>query len=834
MDITAIVEQWRRDPAFMQNVTSWWTDAAAQPEWADLPSGLHPDLRIALASHGIDKLYSHQRSAFDLAALGENIIISTGTASGKTLCYNLPVLDRLFKAEGSALYLFPTKALTQDQQKSLTSLIRASGKQQSLLNAIYDGDTPTAQRSDIRSKASIVLTNPDMLHQGLLPHHTIWRHFLQNLQFVIIDEVHTYRGVFGSHIANVLRRFKRVAAFYGSYPQFIMASATIGNPAGLASRLIEAPVSLIDHDGSPHGTRHYFIYNPPLVDEQLGLRKSAVQTGIQLSQKLRQNGRQNLIFARTRRTVEMILAYMRAQLAPDEQASVRGYRSGYLKEDRRAIEQIFKSGALRTVVATSALELGIDIGDLEAVILVGYPGSIATTRQRFGRAGRKLQTSLAVLIATPDAMDQYLANHPEYLTETSPETALINPDNLAILMQHLQCAAFELPFQKDETFGQLDADSTRTFLEMFSAQGLLNQQDSKYFWIGEQFPAAQVSLRSTTSAVVLLKVFSDEGSQVIGELDAASAKWLVHPEAIYLHDAETYKVESLDLENGLCRLTPLLSDYYTMPVQDTIIESFLQQSIEKYQYYTKSYGDLSLRTEINGYRKLRWLTNEVLGEGKVNLPPDFLETKGCWFGLSDQLVSALREQNLWKSDRNDYGPGWPALRARVLARDAYRCRGCGQVLPADQLHVHHIKPFKTFTNPELANQISNLVSLCPACHQQAELSVRVRSGLAGACNALRNIAPLLVMCDREDLAVMSDPRSVLTDGQPAIIVYDNIPGGMGLSEKLHESHHFWLERAAETIAECACLEGCPACVGPVGEEGFGGKPEALALLRGML
>jgi len=437
MDIDDLLLAWQKDEEFTRNTTCWNIAPTKAADFAPFPPGLPSGLEQNLRAQGINALYSHQAEAYRLIESGQHIVIATGMASGKTLCYNLPVLQALLADPSArALYLFPTKALAQDQLKNVRAL------DPTVKAAIYDGDTPNQQRPEIRKNAAVLITNPDMLHQGILPHHTLWLQFFRGLRYVVIDEMHSYRGVFGSHVANVIRRLKRIAAFYGAYPQFILTSATIGNPVELATKLIESPVALIDQDGSPHGKRHFLIYNPPLYDEHLGLRTSSIQTGIHFARRMMVDGHQTLIFARTRRTVEMILTYLYDTMPAEWRAKIRGYRSGYLKNDRREIETGFKTGSIRTVVATSALELGIDIGDLESVIMVGYPGSIATTRQRAGRAGRKQQASLAMLIASSDAMDQYLANHPEYLTEKSPENALIDPNNASILLQHLQLCRF--------------------------------------------------------------------------------------------------------------------------------------------------------------------------------------------------------------------------------------------------------------------------------------------------------------------------------------------------------------------------------------------------------
>lgn len=834
MNIDQVIQSWQKDPEITANLACWVRTAPKPAITANFPFELDPTLVQSLKSGGIPSLYSHQAKALELLQTGENLVIATGTASGKTLCYNLPVLNALLKdPTATALYLFPTKALAQDQVKHIQTLVGSTEKRESVRVGIYDGDTPANHRSDVRNNSNILITNPDMLHQGILPHHTNWRRFLSGLRYVVIDEIHTYRGVFGSHVANIIRRLKRIAAFYGAFPQFVLTSATIGNPEELSQKLIEMPVSILKEDGSPHGEKNLLIYNPPLINEQLGIRKSVLQTSIQLSKQLLAAGRQSLIFARTRRTVEMILTYLQDGVDPSTRSLIRGYRSGYLKADRREIEDGFKNGKIRLVVATSALELGIDIGELESVLMAGYPGSIARTLQQAGRAGRKLQSSIAMLLAAPDAMDQYLAHHPEYLTERNPEAVLIDPDNLSILLQHVRCACFELPMSVGDRFGNAPQDLIENLLEVLVANELLVKQGNKYFWVADQYPSATVSLRSSSNAIVSLRNVHSEGSELIGEIDASSAPWLVHPEAIYLHEGESYYVDKLDLENGVCELTQKQSEYYTIPSMETTIEAFQTRATQDYPEWSKSLGEIRLLMQINGYRKYRWLSNEIIGHGSVDLPPHHLETMGFWINLGPEIIERLRGDGLWLSDANDYGAVWPGLRQKILARDGFTCRGCGARPEPSQLHVHHLQPFKSFQDPVMANAASNLVTLCHTCHQQAELSVRVRSGLAGAGYALRNLAPLLVMCDHEDLATLTEAKSVLNNGNPAILIYDKISGGIGLSQRLFEQHQMLIQGALEMVSECPCQDGCPACVGPMGEEGFGGKAHALALLRSL-
>jgi DEAD/DEAH box helicase domain-containing protein len=454
-----LLSRWRADPSVADNITAWEQLPARSAEWADLPEELHPTLRQKLQKGAFHRLYSHQLRAWQVVCSGSHLAVVTGTASGKTLCYNLPILDRLLRDPAArALYLFPTKALAQDQLASLGEL-----DIEKIAAAIYDGDTPSQARRSIRRNARLVLSNPDMLHTGILPHHTNWADFFRNLQFVVIDEMHVYRGIFGSHVANVLRRLRRIARFYGANPQFILTSATIANPQELAEKLVEAQLEIIDQDGASRGAKSFLIYNPPVINPELGLRRSAMQESVRLADDMLAYRLQTVIFGRSRRGVELMLTYLRQQSAadrgwgsvPKDETEVRGYRGGYLPGQRRQIEHGLRTGQVRAVVATNALELGIDIGAMGAALLVGYPGSIAATWQQAGRAGRGDELSLAVLVATADPLDQFLARHPEYLFHRTPEQGLINPDNLLILLNHLRCAAFELPFQADEPFGSL-------------------------------------------------------------------------------------------------------------------------------------------------------------------------------------------------------------------------------------------------------------------------------------------------------------------------------------------------------------------------------------------
>lgn len=833
--IKIILNRWRSHPTIAQNVVDWRVLSAKPASYRDFPENLSKGFSEKIKALGINALYDHQLQAYKAVTQGYNIAVVSGTASGKTFCYNLPVIDSLLnQPEGRALYLFPTKALAQDQ---LTNIRRIFGQFENIANNyanIYDGDTPQNKRISIRKESKIVLSNPDMLHTGILPHHTAWKDFFTALRFIVIDEMHAYRGVFGSHVANVIRRVKRICRFYGSQPQFILTSATIANPQDLAERLIEKPVKIIDADGSPHGERHFLIYNPPLVDKKLGIRQSSLLEGSSLAGELLEEDIQTIVFGRTRRSIELILTYLRQRNLEDRPNQVRGYRSGYLAKERRAIEEGLRQGEVKGVVATSALELGIDIGGIDASVLIGYPGSIAATRQQAGRAGRKLTPSLAILVTSANAMDQYLARHPDYFFDRSPERALIAPNNMLILLQHIRCAAFELPFEKGEGFGAIPAERVRTFLEWLSAAGELLQQEDRFYWMADQYPAADISLRNVTPDQVTLILQTPYQQKTIGQVDRASAYWMVHPEAVYLHEGASYLVENLDLDSGVAYLREVSIDYYTQAEEETQVEAKQLLKQESVIGAEKSLGEILVTTKVVGYRKIRWFTHEFLGGGKVDLPPTQLSTIGYWVSLTDQTVDKLKEQMMWHGEANDYGPDWDQIRARVLNRDGGRCQVCGATGFMQPLHVHHIQPFRSFATRETANQLQNLISLCPSCHRKAEMKVRIRSGMAGLSYVLHNLAPLLLMCDGEDIGIHYDPNAAIGEGQPTVVLYDNIPGGLGLSENLYELHRDLLMQAFDVVSHCECEDGCPSCVGPIGEEGSGGKEETMAILKALI
>ncbi|MBX3036407.1 MAG: DEAD/DEAH box helicase [Anaerolineales bacterium] len=840
--ISNLLNFWKQDSDTYPNISAWKTTPPRSSQTLPIPDLIPVSLREALSSLGINSLYSHQHAAWTHVQQNKNIILSTSTASGKTLSYNLPVLSSIINNNQTrALYLFPTKALAQDQLSVISNLLSVIGKQELRITnyaSIYDGDTPQNQRSSIRKNANIVLSNPDMLHTGILPHHANWNEFFANLKFIVIDEAHTYRGVFGSHVANVIRRLKRVAKFYGANPQFILASATIGNPKELAEKLIEEPVELIDNDGSSKGERHFIIYNPPVTDASLGLRKSAILESVRLSIDLLKHNIQSVVFARTRRTVEILLTNLQSLITNYESritnSQIRGYRSGYLPTQRREIEQGLRDGSVKTVVATTALELGIDIGGLGAAILVGYPGTIASARQQAGRAGRGDDPAVSVLVASPNPLDQFLAHHPEYFFGRSPEQALVNPNHLLILLEHLRCAMFELPFQTQESFGSLSWELIEEYLQFLVSNQESHLSNEKYYWMKDQYPAANISLRSASpQSFVLTSTDSDGKPITIGTVDGESAHWMIHPGAIYMHEAQQYFVQELNIENHNAQLVPVGLDYYTEAQQQSeiqVLSDLTPSPSPERRGGQVGYGEIQVTTQVIGFKKLRWFTNENLGQEPLDLPPSELQTTGYWLTLSEQTLNHLRESGVWTNDPNDYGPNWQKIRESVRTRDQFACQVCGAKEINRQHDVHHKTPFRAFTSIEEANRLENLTTLCHSCHHKVEQNVRMRSGLAGLGFVLGNLAPLFLMCDNRDLGVHTDPAGTV-NGLPSIVLYDLVPAGIGFSQKLFEIHDELIARAYELVTQCECKDGCPSCVGPGGENGVGGKNETIAILK---
>jgi DEAD/DEAH box helicase domain-containing protein len=556
---------------------------------------------------------------------------------------------------------------------------------------------------------------------------------------------------------------------------------------------------------------------------------------------------QTIVFGRARQTVEVMLNYLnalpdRVSAAPDGrpgagEAAIQAYRGGYLPRQRRRIERGLREGTVRAVVATTALELGVDIGGMEAALLAGYPGTIAGTWQQAGRAGRKTGTSLAALIASPGPLDQFLARHPEYFFERSPERALINPDNLLILLGHLRCAAFELPFREGEPFGRVQAARVAEFLQLLCDSRVLHHSAGRYFWMSDRYPARDLSLRSASPEPVLLHAYAegadgDPGApSLVGQVDEGSAHWMTHPGAVYLHQGQQYLVEELDLDAHLARLRPASLDYYTRARTESTVQLVDLGARAQTHAAIKAHGEVRVTRQVVGYRKVRWFTHEQLGLGDVDLPPTELLTTGYWLSPDERVLRRLREDGLWNNDPNDYGPQWAAQREAARARDEFCCRVCGEPEGDQEHHVHHVVPYRSFASSLQANHLSNLVTLCPRCHRRAEQAVRTRSGLSGLASALGHLAPLFLMCDAGDLGVHAEVRSPLVEGQPAVVVYDGVPAGIGFSQRLYEMHEALMAHALELVASCPCVDGCPSCVGPAGEGGVGGKAETLALLR---
>src|SRR5690606_39170629 len=527
--------------------------------YAPLPERLHPELLKALHAKGMDQLYSHQAAAFSAAQSGEHVVTVTPTASGKTLCYNLPVLQEIVShPESRALYMFPTKALAQDQVAELQQF--ADLMDCELKTHTYDGDTAPSIRTAIRNAGHIVVTNPDMLHSAILPHHTKWVKLFENIKYIVIDEVHAYRGVFGSHVANVLRRLLRICQFYGSNPQFLCASATIDNPGEHASRLIGKPVHVVDNNGAPAGEKHFIFYNPPVVNAQLGIRRSSVIKTKKLASSLIKQGLQTIVFARSRVRVELLLTYLQALTEHKvNDRTIRGYRGGYLPKLRREIEHGLRSGEIKAVVSTNALELGIDIGQLQACVLNGYPGTIASTWQQSGRAGRRNEISVTFLVASSSPLDQYMIQNPDYFFNRPPEQALIDPDNLLILIDHVKCAAYELPFKQGEQFG---GERLEDMMEFLTEEKVLHHVGDTWYWMEQSFPAHNISLRTAAGENFIIIDISNR-NKVIGEVDRFSAPTLIHEEAIYIHEGVQYQVEMLDYEEKKAYVREVDVDYYT-------------------------------------------------------------------------------------------------------------------------------------------------------------------------------------------------------------------------------------------------------------------------------
>ena len=728
-----LVARWRSDPRVSSSFVTIRDLPPRAPRWAELPPGVDPRVRAGLAERGIDRLYAHQRDAIDALAAGNDVVVATPTASGKSLCYNLPVFDALLADPSArALYLYPTKALARDQIASLRELATAC-RAPDLGAAVFDGDTPGDHRRKARH-ARILATNPDMLHTGILPHHASWAAFFAGLRFVIVDELHTCRGYFGAGVANVLRRLRRVAGFYGANPQMIATSATIGNPAELATRVLGTSpdrLRLLTESGAPSGPKTFIVYNPPVIDRALGLRASYLQAAKRVTQDLMAAGISTLVFARSRRAVEILVRYLRDE-ADGDGADVRGYRGGYLPDRRREVEGLLRKGATRAVVTTSALELGIDIGGLDAVVLAGWPGSRAAAWQRAGRAGRRGLPSLVVLVACSEPIDQYVCADPEYLFGASPEHARIDADNLAVLVPHIKCAAFELPFAEGESFGALTAEETREVLGYLAARGLLHAEGAAYHWVADAYPAQGVSFRGIADENFTVVDVRD--GAVLAEVDHRDAPRQLHVNAIYPLEGNLHQVERLDWDARKAFVRPVDVDYTTDAETRTKVRILDEIAADS---SVAGYGDVHVVDKVVGFKKIKLHTHENVGYGDVTLPPFELHTRSLWLdppGPRGQTVLGV----------------WRATWVEGVARAAY---------------------------------------------------------------ALEHVATLLVLCEGGDLGrAIGDAAS---DRLGRIFLYDTLPGGSGFAERLFEARVELVERAARLIESCACLRGCPGCIGPI-------------------
>jgi DEAD/DEAH box helicase domain-containing protein len=742
----------------------------------DFPSELHPRLVEVLRQRGYEGLYSHQHEAFTLAAQGRHTVVVTPTASGKTLCYNLPILDRVLRQpEARALYLFPTKALAQDQLTELSATIEVLGAD--IAAFTYDGDTPQDARKAIRSRAQLVVTNPDMLHKGILPHHTKWVKLFENLRYVVVDELHVLRGVYGSHVANVLRRLHRLCRFYGSDPQFLCSSATIGNPRELAQALTGREMTLVDRSGAPRAERYFAIYNPPVVNRQLGIRRSALNSARDVALSFLDKGLQTIVFAPSRLATEVLVTYLKEALEthPGSEGIIRGYRGGYLPLKRREIERGLREGTVLGVVSTTALELGIDIGSLDAAVLVGYPGSVASAWQQAGRAGRRSGTSVAVLVANSAPLNQFIARHPDYFFEAPVEQGRINSDNLHILVSHVKCAAFELPFSDDEVagagFGGEDLGQILSFLD---EERLVHRAGGRWHWTSESYPADAVSLRSVSSDNFVVQDTTRD-PRVIAEVDFDSAPSTLHEKAVYILEGRTYLVESYDHQQRRAQVREAEVDYYTDAITYTkvrILDRFLEEASPAGRT-RRSHGEVHVTTQVVGFKKIKFHTNENVGSGELRMPENEMHTTAYWLTIAREQMATL------PFDREERRDGVVAL----------------------------------------AYTLGQLAALFLMCDRH---DLGVALGDSGQAEA------------RIERVGRLSPHATPAPGddyEPQIFIYDNYPGGIGLAEPLYRLHRRLLDESFALIASCPCQDGCPSCVGPAGEMGSRGKEVAQALLQ---
>ena len=780
LTIKELLSRLENNRRFMENVRALKILPAFEGRFVPFPDWVNPRLQSILEKRGFDHLYSHQAEAVNLVKKGLDVVLVTPTASGKTLCYNLPVLNRILEEpETRALYIFPTKALAQDQMHEVHGLI--TDLKADIKTYTYDGDTPDDARQAIRKQGHVVVTNPDMLHAGILPHHTKWQKLFANLKFVVIDELHVYRGIFGSHFTNVMRRLVRICRFYGQEPIFICCSATVANPKEHAERLLERPVELIDQSGAPTASKTFILYNPPIVNRELGIRQSAMTPARILATELITNGIQTIVFTTSRLNVEILTKYLKDQFArgkPVDTHFVTGYRGGYLPNLRRQIEEGLRNREVMGVVSTNALELGIDIGDLESCIMVGYPGSIASTWQQAGRAGRRMGHSLAILIARSSPMDQFIVENPDYFFSRSPEHCRINPDNLLILLHHLKSAAFELPFEKGEHFGSENLEELLNYLE---EKGVLHRVDDRWHWTAESYPADEVSLRSINPENVVVVDTTEAGShKVIAEVDWDSAFSTVHDDAIYMVESQQYHVDKLDLERKTAYVHKVDVDYYTDAMTYTnvrVIDSFTKKHRQK---LIVEHGEVQVVRKVVGYKKIKFYTSENLGYGDVTLPEKDMHTTSYWFTIPRDLLARL-----------------PYTQSEII--DGLSGLAYG---------LHYLASMLLMSD---AHDIDRCIG-----DKSGEWFVRHGAGFRSITTSSNNA---------------TDATTIMVDAfDPTVFIFDAYPGGIGFSELLYEEHDRLLASALALIRSCPCIHGCPSCVGPTLEVGPAAKETVLAIL----
>jgi DEAD/DEAH box helicase domain-containing protein len=774
-DVRGLVERLQADPELCERILHWRKLPERAASFEDWPATIDPRLIELFRSRGQERLYSHQRSAIEHSLAGRDVLVTTPTASGKTLCYTVPVLQRLLESRGRAraLFLFPTKALSQDQSSGLNALIAALGEDWHSFT--YDGDTPPSVRRTLRERGHVVLTNPWMLHAGILPNHPKWSELFANLSTIVIDEVHTLSGVFGSSVANVLRRLLRLCEHYGSRPRFVLSSATLREPELHARRLTGREVAVVDGDGSPSGERWFAVYNPPMVDAVAGLRANALEEARRLAYRLCGSSHQTIFFCNRRTSVEVLTRYLKEAahelgLDPDQ---IRGYRGGYLPLQRREIEQGLRSGEVKVVVTTNALELGIDIGRLDVAVLVGYPGSQASFWQRAGRVGRRAGPSLVVQIARSDPIDQYLAQHAEYLFEAPRERLGLDPDNLVILSEQLKCAAFELPFRERDLgpaprhAGFAGAPHAREILELLAEDShLLHRRGDTWYWMADAYPAQDVTLAGGAPDNVV--ILDQDSKRAIGEIDRGASLTTVHEGAIYQVEGETWIVERFDYENRRAHCKRVDTDYFTEAELDTEVAVLRlerharrarETAVEPGEATTEDddygvwSGEVHLTTLATQYKKVRFYTRENVGAEDIHLPPEEIDTQAFALTLSPATAAELR---LHQGDR---GAAW-----------------------------------------------------------------------GGVGRLMQHVAPLFLRCQPQDLGLAAQVRSKHFR-RPALFLYDRVQGGVGLAELLFDAHREVLGAALEVVARCECTSGCPACVGPPEVCGTLGKETARRVLE---